>query len=405
MWRSTCWAWWTSSISAGVTTKSSNRPDERPPGLLRDHQLRPVWFLGVAHSHSPWQVTSHFHAVAALAAVAALVPLGAGQVDLGHPAHLLYVMALRQGAGHLHDHLHGVVRVQRGGPQPVECKGIAVHVRTLFEVNVPGERLDVHHGGVGGLFEVQDDECADRPSVCTCTVRHDLDGRLALLSGVGQVAELLVHHARAADDTVDDRLVDDGPEPRPVIAGQDLLPGQADFNQAFDSIGVQLYRPVPEDLAGVVRGLEQAGHDHRLEVADRGGAGFQADVDLVRVRQDIAEGMPPAGLAGVPGQLDQAVTFGAGDAVELEQHPDVAGLGSAAAGLDAEERGGRPLQLARDLFTAHTGGLAAALEFHRQTAAAQGRVLFGVAASGHAPKLHPTLVRLHYCVSLSVGAF
>ena len=139
---------------------------------------------------------------------------------------------------------------------------------------------------------------------------------------------------------MDDRLVDHRPEPRPVIAGQDLLPGQADFNQAFDPIGVQLSRPVPEDLAGVVRGLEQAGHDHGLEVADGGGSGFQADVDLVRVRQHIAEGVPPAGLASLPGQLDQPIPFGAGDAVELEQRPDVAGLRPAPAGLDAEDGGG-----------------------------------------------------------------
>ena len=74
-------------------------PDEDPPGLLRDHQLGPVWCLGVTHRH-------------------------------------LYVLALCQGAGRLFDHLHGVVRVQRGGPQPVKCKGIAVHIRTLLDFTI-----------------------------------------------------------------------------------------------------------------------------------------------------------------------------------------------------------------------------------------------------------------------------
>ncbi len=64
-------------------------PHERLPSLPRDHQPRPVWFLRVADRDELWQVASHFHAVAALAAVAALPPLSAGQVDLGHPAHLL----------------------------------------------------------------------------------------------------------------------------------------------------------------------------------------------------------------------------------------------------------------------------------------------------------------------------
>jgi anti-sigma regulatory factor (Ser/Thr protein kinase) len=38
--------------------------------------------------------------------------------------------------------------VQRGGPQPVKCKGRAVHIRTLLKVDVPSKRLDVHHGRV-----------------------------------------------------------------------------------------------------------------------------------------------------------------------------------------------------------------------------------------------------------------
>jgi hypothetical protein len=95
-----------------------------------------------------------------------------------------------------------------------------------------------------------------------------------------------------------------------VVAGQDLLPGQADFDAAFDLITVQLPRSVSELRAGVILSLEQPGNDDGLEIADGGGSGFQADVDLVRVRQDIAEGVPPARLAGLLGQLDQAVAFG-----------------------------------------------------------------------------------------------
>lgn len=132
----------------------------------------------------------------------------------------------------------------------------------------PGQRLDVHHGRVADLGKVQDDERPDRPGVCACTVRHDPDRGPTLLRGFDQVSELRAHHANAADDAMDHCLVDYGPQPGPVIAGQDFLSGLADFKQALHFIGVQLYRPVPEDLAGVVRGLEQAGHDHGLEVAD-----------------------------------------------------------------------------------------------------------------------------------------
>jgi hypothetical protein len=45
--------------------------------------------------------------------------------------------------------------------------------------------------------------------------------------------------------------------PRPVVTGQDLLPGRADLKQAFDLIGIQLDRSAPEDFARVILGLEQ----------------------------------------------------------------------------------------------------------------------------------------------------
>jgi hypothetical protein len=59
-----------------------------------------------------------------------------------------------------------------------------------------------------------------------------------LLRGLGQVPELPAHHANPANDAMDHRLIDCGPQPRPVVAGQDFLPGLADFKQAFDLIRV-----------------------------------------------------------------------------------------------------------------------------------------------------------------------
>jgi len=47
--------------------------------------------------------------------------------------------------------------------------------------------------------------------------------------------------------------------------------------------------------------------------------------------------VPPAGLPGVTGKLDQAIALGAGDTVEVKQNPDVAGLRTTPAGLDAED--------------------------------------------------------------------
>ena len=49
----------------------------------------------------------------------------------------------------------------------------------------------------------------------------------------------------------------------------------ADFDAAFHFILVKFSGPVPERRAGILLGLEQAGYDHRLEVAERGGAGLR----------------------------------------------------------------------------------------------------------------------------------
>src|SRR5262249_35290745 len=155
-----------------------------------------------------------------------------------------------------------------------------------------------------------------------------------------QVAELFAHHLGAAHHPPDNRLVDDSPEARPVLSRQDVLPFRADLHSTLDFLPIQFTGAVSERLPGVLLGLEQAGHHVGLEVADGCGPGFQPDVDLVGIGQDVTERVPPAGLAGFAGQPDQAVAFRPGDAVELQQDPDVAGLGTAAAGLDAEDRGG-----------------------------------------------------------------
>jgi len=116
-----------------------------------------------------------------------------------------------------------------------------------------------------------------------------------LLGAVDEVPELLAHDFRAAYHTPDDRLVEDRPQARPVLAGQYALAFHADLHSALDVIPVQFARAIAECLPCVLFGLEQAGHHDGLEVADGSGPGFQADVDLIRVGQDVAEGVPPVG--------------------------------------------------------------------------------------------------------------
>src|SRR5215472_18131427 len=80
-------------------------------------------------------------------------------------------------ADRLPDQAHRVVGMQGGSEQPGKCKGIAIHVQWLFEVDVTGQGLDVHHGRVSWLWKVQDDERARGSGVCACTEGHDLQCR------------------------------------------------------------------------------------------------------------------------------------------------------------------------------------------------------------------------------------
>ena len=109
------------------------------------------------------------------------------------------------------------------------------------------------------------------------------------------------HDVGPAYPAADDRLIDDSPQARPVLAGQDALAFHADLNAALDVLAVQFPRASPGHLPGVLLGLQQAGHHGGFEVADGRRSCFQADEDLVGVGQDVAEGVPPAGLAGFTG--------------------------------------------------------------------------------------------------------
>ena len=100
-----------------------------------------------------------------------------------------------------------------------------------------GSRRTPHR--VCRFWEVQDDEGPGRPGVCTCTERHDLERGLALLGAVDEVPELLVHDFWAAHRAADDRLVEDCPQTRPVLARQDALAFHADLHSALDVIPVQ----------------------------------------------------------------------------------------------------------------------------------------------------------------------
>ena len=64
--------------------------------------------------------------------------------------------------------------------------------------------------------------------------------------------ELPEHDLSATDKPMDNRLVDDGPQSGTIVAGQDLLAGEAHLDTALYVVAVQFTRAASERLAGVV---------------------------------------------------------------------------------------------------------------------------------------------------------
>ena len=199
--------------------------DEHPPGLRRDHQLGPVWL--------PWS------------RVPPLALAGCGLLPRSCRSGCCSCScATRRGTGRSRASrapplcagatsrcwppVRSTARSRQGAarrPATGQMQGYSGSHPNAPRDRCPrrASRQYTMAGSVGSV-EVQDDERTRGPGVCTCTVRHDLDSGLTLLSRVGQIAELTAHHLGASDDAADDGFVDDRPEPRPVIAGQDLLP-------------------------------------------------------------------------------------------------------------------------------------------------------------------------------------
>ena len=97
-------------------------------------------------------------------------------------------------------------------------------------------------------------------------------------------------------------------------------------------------------------------HELTLVVPQGLGGGLQPDIDLEPSRQDVPVGVPPALLARLARDRYQAVAdLLVGHAVQVEQVTYVSGVRADAAGFDAGDLGGRPLQATSDILTGQPG--------------------------------------------------
>ena len=154
--------------------------------------------------------------------------------------------------------------------------------------------------------------------------RHDLQRHVRVVGHLQQVLDLLAHDRGVAHRAAQHGLVQRGPQPRRAGPRQQPLAAHPQLDPPVQLVPADRRVAQLDDLAGVRRRLEQPGHELHLVVTDDRRGLLEADVRLEPVRQQVTEVVPPARVAGLAGQVEQALPVGGiGHAVQGEQVLDV----------------------------------------------------------------------------------
>ena len=171
---------------------------------------------------------------------------------------------------------------------------------------------------------------------------------------------------------------------RPV---QDLLAGQPQRHPPLGFTVGGVGKAGPHAGVGVVRGLQQARYPVRVVAADGTGGFLQAHEGPEPIGQHVVVAVPPAGLAGLPGQGQEGVDLGrVGDAVRGQQALDGQRLEAAFGAFHPADRPGGGVDRLGGLLVGQAGLLPQGLKLFAQDHAERGRgaawpVLTHVAAS------------------------
>jgi hypothetical protein len=253
----------------------------------------------------------------------------------------------------------------------------------LVEIDGAGELLDVDHVRQVPLFEPQHGERPARGGVTAGGERGNLEGHVPKVSHLEEVLELGAHHRAAADRASQHGLVHDRPDLRRPWPGEQALAAEAQADPAFD---LGLWRglvPEPGDGSRVVLGLEQAVHELDLETADGRSGGFQPEVRLEPVRQDVGVLHPPVRRVGPLDLREKPRLPGlVGHAVQDEEIPHVTALEADPAGLQPADLGPGRTDLGGGVLGRDASGLAKAAQPGAEQHAEHGRIDRGIFQAG-----------------------
>src|SRR5215469_387 len=217
------------------------------------------------------------------------------------------------------DHERGrVARGQRGSLQVMEQLGVLVDLSGVLYPQHSGGVAHAHNLWIGWICVRHDDERQVHGGVGTAGVRDELEEHSRLRARLHQVLDLLAHDFPAADLPSQRGLIEYCPHFGRGDAGLPLP-----FHEQLD-------RPVGAGLrtshsagsyycAGIVLGLQQGRDADDTVLPELAGHSFHAKVGRPVRLNAVAVVVPPALLARIASQLDQAFALLIGCVVNREQ--------------------------------------------------------------------------------------
>ena len=229
--------------------------------------------------------------------------------------------------------------------------------------------LDVDDVGQFPVAEPQHAEAA-RDRMPPDAVRHHLKGEVGALARLQQVGDLVLLSADITDRPLQRGLLDDHPELK-VAAGEAPLPFLADQHVPFRVFGGEVAKG--QNSAGVILGLQQAGHELRLVDTDGCGGLLHAHISLEPLRQDVGVPVPPARPVRLLGQAQQLLPLGVRHAVVGQQVKDVDFPDGIPAQLDAADLRFRPADDLGGLLSRDSPAFTQATQMRAEEDAKDGR--------------------------------